>query len=237
MLYAIEQWLQGVKNAAFEFRPIIFRTDAIPSHEEIEQALQMLSRLTKYGGFVKPDEETYTQVAEYALEHFQTLPLNDSQAAAARDAITNTLQQYYNYDPAIGNGVDYQMYCFLKTMRDIDKAIVNAHPVKVPIIPRVEKETVVVCTTPYYKHNEPAQQKFKYDAPKQETGPKNQGTLAELLEEYRDEDYFLENTIIPTPQNRPRTLDVPPEPPTHNAGFVPTSSMIDDLLADVDLDD
>ncbi len=234
MLHAIEQWIQGVKNAAFDFRPMIYRTDAVPTHEELQQAAEMLSRLVKYGGFIKLSEEMYAQVAEYALEHFKQLTLTEAQRAAARDAITNSLQIYYNYDPAIGNGIDYQMCCFLQTMKDIDKAIASARPIKAPLVPRVEPQTVVACTTPYYKHNEPTQQKFKYDAPKQEPREKLQGTLAEILEGYNDDN--IDEEMDFEPSNNSSSMPTPTEFPK-GTGFVPTSSMLDDLLSDVDFDD
>ena len=67
---AIEKWLEGVTNAAFEFRPVIYKTNAIPRRSDILSALQALSRLSQFGGFIdEVIEEMYTQQVEYALMH------------------------------------------------------------------------------------------------------------------------------------------------------------------------
>lgn len=159
---AIQKWLEGVKNAAYDFRPVIYITDAIPTQNELLQAIKTLSRLSIYGGFITGVEELYTQEAKYAIEHFDAMQLTPSQCAAARDAITETLESYYHYDPAIGNGTYYQLKCFMRTMKEIDNVIAHAMLVHEPQIPSCTTKIIKCCTTPYYKHNEESQQQFKY---------------------------------------------------------------------------
>lgn len=166
---AINKWLEGIANAAFEFRPLIYKTNAIPTQNDILSALQVLSRLTQFGGFITEDiEELYAQQVRYALEHMRRCVWNDAQLAAARDAITETLSTYLHYDPAIGNGVTYQTKCFHKTLRLVDKAYEQnkeiVSPQKHPL--QVWQKVVPCCLTPYYKHivikDPDAQPTFKY---------------------------------------------------------------------------
>lgn len=179
---AIEKWLEGVTNAAFEFRPVIYKTNAIPRRSDILSALQALSRLSQFGGFIdEVIEEMYTQQVEYALEHMRRRVWNDAQLQAACNAITDTLSTYLHYDPAIGNGIPYQTKCFHKTLRDVDKAFsmyANESCAQGEQI-RVYQKTVPCCLTPYYKHtvikDPDAQPTFKYVPVSKRQKPENDG--------------------------------------------------------------
>jgi hypothetical protein len=239
MTSATEYWLQGVHNAAYEFRPVIYSTDEIPTQQDLLHALQILSRLSKYGGFITGVEELYAQEAEYALEHFAKLNLTLEQCAAARDAITASMESYYHYDPAVGYGLQYQLRCFMKTMKDIDLAIARPRPVTVPERPFVKKHAITCCTTPYYKHNEDGQQKFKYDAPKNAPRPKQTGTIEEIVTMNAEPQPARTKKSQPEPGER--RLDAPPtqapaapkQTPTNTqpaGAFIPVSSMLDELL-------
>ncbi len=166
---AIEKWLEGVKNAALYFRPVIYKTNAIPSKANILSALKTLSRLTCFDGFIDENiEGMYAQQVRYAIEHMNRYTWNVSQCRAAMNAITDTLSTYLHYDPAIGNGVKYQAKCFYKTLKAVDQAYeanknaVPAHEMTVS----VQKKIIPCCLTPYYKHtvikDPTAPQSFRY---------------------------------------------------------------------------
>lgn len=173
---AIDKWLEGVTNAALEFRPLVYKTNAIPNKSEILKALQTLSRLTRFGGFIEDGiEELYAQQVTYAIEHMSRRAWSDAQCAAARDAITETLNVYLHYDPAIGNGVTYQTKCFHKTLRLVDQAYDNnrGKVIAAPTQIQLQQKAIPCCLTPYYKHTvikDPnAQPTFKY-----KTTPENE---------------------------------------------------------------
>ena len=179
---ATEKWLEGVTNVAFEFRPVIYKTNAIPRRSDILSALQALSRLTRFGGFINESiEGMYAQQVEYAIEHMSHRVWGDAQCSAAMDAITETLSTYLHYDPAIGNGVAYHSKCFYKTLKAVDKAyeenqgVMPVHGVQV----EVWKKVVPCCLTPYYKHTvikDPnAKPSFKYVPSKERQALPNNG--------------------------------------------------------------
>lgn len=166
---AIAKWLEGVSNAAREFRPIVYKTNAVPTHNDILAALQALSRLTQFGGFIDDNiEEMYAQQVHYALEHMRHRVWNEAQLAGACIAITDTLSSYLHYDPAIGNGVSYQTKCFHKTLREVDKAYNTYQYTKLSATDEVKiwQKPITCCLTPYYKHtvikHPQAQPSFKY---------------------------------------------------------------------------
>lgn len=178
--YAIKKWIEGVTNAALEFRPIIYKTNATPSKDQLIFALQLLSRLTKFGGFINEAiEELYAQQVQYAIEHVKNKQWNLAQLAAAREAITNTLDVYYHYDPAIGNGVEYQIKCFHKTLREIDKAYKDNTNETASIETRIMviEKIIPCCLTPYYKHtaikDPDAKPSFKYISKEQKSPVSN----------------------------------------------------------------
>lgn len=166
---AITKWLEGVTNAALEFRPLVYKTNAVPTHNDILAALQALSRLTQFGGFIDENiEEMYAQQVHYALEHMRHRVWNDAQLAGACTAITQTLGSYLHYDPAIGNGISYQTKCFHKTLREVDKAYTRNQRTSLdkPTEVKIWQIPVTCCLTPYYKHtvikHPQAQPSFKY---------------------------------------------------------------------------
>lgn len=166
---AIAKWLEGVINAAVEFRPLVYRTNAVPTANDILDALQSLSRLTHFGGFIDENiEEMYAQQVYYALEHMRNRTWNDAQLSGACIAITNTLSSYLHYDPTIGNGISYQTKCFHKTLREVDKAFVkNQYTIRQPTTnATLQQIPITCCLTPYYKHtvikDPQAQPSFKY---------------------------------------------------------------------------
>lgn len=166
---AIAKWLEGVTNAAFEFRPLVYKTNAQPTHNDILTALQVLSRLTQFGGFIDESiEEMYAQQVQYALEHMRNRVWNEAQLAGACTAITNTLGSYLHYDPTIGNGVSYQTKCFHKTLHEVDKAYTmhKCTPFNADGEIKIWQKPVTCCLTPYYKHTvikyPQAQPSFKY---------------------------------------------------------------------------
>lgn len=205
---AIEKWLEGVTNAAFEFRPLIYKTNAIPSRSDILSALQALSRLAKFGGFIAEDiEELYAQQVQYAIEHMSRRVWGDAQCAAARDAITETLSTYLHYDPSIGNGVPYQTKCFYKTLRMVDKAYEDnkntqpQHGVKI----EVWQKAVPCCLTPYYKHtvikDPDAQPTFKYVPHNQRTQDPNNGYVKMRENQFQNEEPVLPEYPLGTVQH------------------------------------
>ena len=172
---AIEKWLEGVTNAALHFRPIIYKTNAIPNKDTILSALKTLSRLTCFGGFIDENiEGMYAQHVRYALEHMNRYTWSVSQCCAAMSAITDTLSTYLHYDPAVGNGIKYQTKCFYKTLKAVDAAYeANKTTMPAPEMKiSVQKKVIPCCLTPYYKHtvikDPTALQSFKYSKAKQQ---------------------------------------------------------------------
>lgn len=177
---AIQKWLEGVKNVSISFRPVIYQTNAIPSKSDIIKALQILSRLADFNGFIDVGSNyVYAQQVYYALEHIQNKTWNRYQLAAACTVITATLSTYLHYDPTIGNGITYQTKCFHKTLHEIDKVYLKyntqsfIHNAPLYIL----KKVIPCCLTPYYKYNtikDPdAPSSFKYKKKKSSSEQKS----------------------------------------------------------------